>query len=64
MSNYPSGMSARDWRHVENPDTMETGEDTCPDGHRILAFKAYISGRTMRWSVCGTCDWSTDMEDE
>ena len=60
MSNSPSGMSARDWRHVERPDTMEAGEDTCPDGHRILAFTAYINGRTMQWSVCGTCDWSKE----
>ena len=62
--NYPSGMSARDWQPVERPAPMEAGEDTCPDGHRTLAFTAYISGRTMQWSVCGTCDWSTDMEEE
>ena len=61
MSNYPDGMTASDWRHVEGPDTEEE-DGTCPEGHRTMAFTAmYLHGRK-RWLVCGTCDWSTDPE--
>ena len=70
MSNYPSGMSASDWRHIENPDAammaylhgramMGPSEDICPSGHRTLAFTGYLHGRAMRWLECGTCAWST-----
>lgn len=27
MSNYPSGMSAKDWKHIENPETTEPDEE-------------------------------------
>lgn len=59
MSNYPPGMTARDYDHVEGPlEATETGE-RCPRcGGRMLR-EQYRMGALI---ACDACAYSTEEE--